>query len=83
MTTPVPPLRAPSANPPAPPLCPNCNGTEFTLIDNHRAAPSDDLNVGNHVSMCSECGFVLIQAIHGRDQVPAAHRGLTNRRNLN
>ena len=78
-----PPLRAPSANPPAPGRCPNCNGDRFSSVDNHRAAPSDQPSIGASVSMCDECGFVQTQIFHGRDMIPAAHRGLTGRRFLN
>lgn len=74
MSNPVsPPLHAPSTNPPAPGNCPNCNSTLFGEVDNHRVAPRDQAQIGNHVSKCQECGFELTQAIHGRDRNPHPH----------
>lgn len=66
MTEPTPPLRAPSANPPAHDRCPNCNGDQWIPVDNNNVmAP-----YGRQVTMCAECNFVLTQVHHGDDFKP-------------
>jgi hypothetical protein len=66
----TPPLRAPSASPPGPGLCPNCNSSAFLPIDNNRTAPRSQLHIGRYITMCDECGFIQTQIIHGREPRP-------------